>query len=349
MKLLIQHQEGSWTQAAQAMALEDAGAIMVGSHWSNYSHHNVSTHLHPQHAYFVWGKVMLDTLRKKGHACRHVLPCGVWMKPDRTGVVLGDRLRKGRSFILAIFDSSVDVHYHQSPARLAFFYERVLSLLEEHSTWAGVAKRKGPGMLRGLRDLPGGDGIVERMLLLQESGRVVFLDHSLSPVTAFMAADLSVCFGFSTVGIIAGAYGRRAVHWDCSGYTAHPLYREKGQQVLFRSLEDFAGAITRAGLGDRRVGDFSRWARDFNCFMDDRAPERVGNFIQRFMTEVVATGDAAATLDRCVARYMRENRVGREFADPSNWWDRETSAESPMAKRGGLSPSRPDADFPDLA
>ena len=47
VRLLFQHQEASWLQEAQKQAIESAGGIMVGLHWSNYPNSRLS---HPSDA-----------------------------------------------------------------------------------------------------------------------------------------------------------------------------------------------------------------------------------------------------------------------------------------------------------
>ena len=83
-----------------------------------------------------------------------------------------------------------------------------------------------------------------------------------SPVDAAEAADLSVCFGLNSAGIIAGLLGLRAIHWDCTGWLKYPIYRDKDQKVFFATLPETRQAVMRAAAGDKTIGDFNKWRKD---------------------------------------------------------------------------------------
>jgi hypothetical protein len=320
VKMLMQHQEGLWLQMPQAKAIEEEGGIMVGFHWSNYPLPNLQTHLKPQQVFFVWGKAMLETLYVNGNSCRYILPSGVWMLSQDESLPNTNQMFDDCDFILGIFDSSVAHNAYQTPEALELFYITILELLEKNRNWGGVIKSKKWGVadLKGM--LPQGSKIAKQINKLIRDKRVVFLDWIVNPVTVAMKVDLSVCFGFSSVGVMAGALGRKAIHWDCAGHLNHPIYRNKQQKVLYLSLEEFKNAIIISSRGDVTIGDFSLWGKDFNYFDDLLAPQRVGRFISNYMEEVIATANAKHSMDFSANLYVEENSVNMDFFEISNWW-----------------------------
>ena len=79
---------------------------------------------------------------------------------------------------------------------------------------------------------------------------------------------------------------------------------------MFSSLRAVKAAI-EAAPSDPAIGDFSRWRRLSDHFGDDRAAERLGEWIS----------DALATsADEASARYLSRHKIGAEFTGPGHWW-----------------------------
>ncbi|MDD5072701.1 MAG: NTP transferase domain-containing protein [Candidatus Omnitrophica bacterium] len=309
VKILIQHQDTSWKQEAQAAAMGSAGGIMLGFHWSNYPFRMTPSHLFPYNVFFEWGRIFDDFLPVKEGVCDYWLPSGMWICRDAAdpGGITG-RL-KDLEFTFAVFDSSAAHNVHQTPLSLSRFYLLLLGLLEKNPSWGAVVKSKN-GDIDSLSALPGGKDIVRRFRSLMGTDRVFFLDNRLSPATAAALTDLSVCFGLNSAGIVAGAHGNRVLHWDCSGWTKHPFYGDPGQKFIFKTLDGMEDAIIRASKGDSSIGDFSKWRRLFNHFGDFNADKRLGRFIQDVMEMSLKTGNSREILDFAAKRYIDKNGIG---------------------------------------
>lgn len=330
VKALIQHQEADWTPNAQADALKETGGIMIGFHWSSYPQYNLNTHSHPQHAYFVWGRFMREALEKKGCESRRILPSGLWILPDNPPNPSLSRLKSGLDFVLAVFDSGTGLEAHHSPSQLSAFYIELAGLLKAHPAWGILHKGKygwsvlssgqyGSG-ISGLSALPRGREIVSRLSPFVADGRFVFLDSLVSSATVVHRADMTVCFGLNTPGIIAGILGRRAVHWDCAGYLCHPIYSDPRQKILYHDIALLGEAVEAAAAGDATIGDFTAWRKLFDEFGDDQGPRRVGTFIQDYLENVLKIGDSQQALDRAMAAYIKTNRVEADFYKLSDIW-----------------------------
>jgi len=313
VKILIQHLELNWIQGIQARAIEYAGGIMLGFHWSNFPFCEEPQHLTPQHVYFVWGKMAFDWVQKKGNTCRYILPSGLWITGDdqrQRPEQLNDFTDK-LEFIVSIFDSSVSYNTFQSPDTLSQFYLAVLKLIENNPLWGGIIKPK--NTLDMIKALPYGKQIISLIESLIGKKRLVLFSNRISPVTAASYADLSVCYGLNSAGIVSAVHGYKAIHWDCAGWLKHPIYKDTNQKILYLYFNEFKKAIVKASQGDQTIGDFSAWRQRFNYFEDFEAPKRVGKFIQNFMDQVKKTDDEVYLLNLAVKNYFYENKVEDSF------------------------------------
>ena len=317
VKIIIQHQETLWRQGAQARAIEDVGGIMIGYHWSNYPYYFNPQILFAQHVFFVWGKMIGDLFRNQSNICKYFLPSGVVILEN---CKRGSPLLNEFNFIITIFDSSINDAECQTPYTLSQFYLKILVLIENNPSWGAIIKSKNWN-LEGLSFLPNGEEIVQRLKSLIERKRAVVLDKTVSPATAASYANLSVCYGLNSAGVIAGIHGYKAIHWDCSGWLKHPFYKDPEQKFIFKTLDELEEAIIKVANGDNTIGDFSKWRQKLNYFDDFKAPERVGKFIQTFMDEVIRTDNAKHSLDFAVKKYVEENKIGEDFFKSEDWWD----------------------------
>jgi len=317
VRLLFQYQEVSWLQEAQKQAIESAGGIMVGLHWSNYPNTQYPDLLTCQHVMLVWGGAHREFLETKGNTCSHIIPCGLWVAGSGAKPEEINPPQKG-DFTLAIFDSGVGYLTFHCAENLSKFYLEILSILEDNSSFSGIIRSKS-WQMSDLRHLPAGEEIVCRIKSLENQGRLCQLDwvrHS--PVDAAEAADLSVCFGLNSAGIIAGLLGLRAIHWDCTGWLNYPVYRDKDQKLLFATLPELRHAAMQAAAGDKTIGAFNKWRKHINYFDDCAGRERILRFIHLYMQE--AGGDITG-LDSTVKQYLSEQVGTAEFYDAKKrWW-----------------------------
>lgn len=316
VRLLIQFLETSWKQGPQVVALKSAGGIMAGFNWSHYYFPSLSTHFYPQHIYFTWGDAISEYMETMKSSARYILPSGVWINQKNLKPPELRQLSDKLEFIIAIFDNSASYDCHASPEDLSKFYSGVIDVLEHRPKWGGIVKSKNPDFYYKLSTLPKGDLLISRIKKLNKEGRVVVLDHNNTPLAAAANANLSVCFGgLNSAGIISSLYGYRSIHWDYSGVKSRHFYKIENQQIVFSSLEELLNAIVQSGNGDKMIGDFSKWRRQYNYFDDFLAAQRVGRFIQDFMEKVINTNDAECSLDYSVNKYTRENNIKTDMRE----------------------------------
>lgn len=317
VKVLIQHQDTLWVQQVQSKAVEDAGGIMIGFHWSWINGFPMPFYLAPHQVYFAWGKIIRDFVEANGNTCRHILPSGLWI--TGTDGCNGVELAPGIDFTLAVIDGDVRHDIWQTPETLSRFYLSIIKLLDGNKSWAAIIKSKN-FMIEGFRELPEGDSIADRLAALEKEKRVIILDPVCNPQAASSKADLTVSYGFQTGGILPGVHGYRTVMWDVAGWLKQPLYQDKGQKILFSTLDEIEEAIYSYYNGRKDIGDFSKWSLSVNYFNDFLGPQRVGRFIQNFMDDVIETESAKTSLEMAVNRYMAENNIGKEFYQTEYVW-----------------------------
>jgi len=312
VRIMIQHHDTLWMQELWARALEAAGGVLIGFHWSNYPAVMPQNHLFPFHVFFVWGEGISRFIAPGGHTTDFILPSGLWLN-DRRDSAAAEAFPGSIDFVLALFDSSAAYNLHQTDETLSMFYLRMLELLDKRSSWGMIVKSKN-WRAEEMGTLHRGNLIVEKMHRLAATGRLQILPPDASPLTAAARADLSVCYGLNSAGIVCAVHGHRVVHWDCSRWHRHPFYQDPYQQFIFQRLDDLERSIIRAAAGDETVGDFSRWRRAYNHFDDHDAARRVG----RFMTDLTAflddNDEVRTALRRAAKKYIRENDVGPPFA-----------------------------------
>lgn len=315
VRLLIQFLETSWRQGPQVVALESAGGIMVGFNWSHYYFPSLPTHFYPQHVYFVWGDAITEYMKMMKNSAKYILPSGVWVNQNNLKPQELKQLSDKLEFIIAIFDGAPSYDCNASPEDLSKFYSGVIDLLERRPKLGGIVKGKNP-VFYSLSKLLKGDLLISRIKKLNKEGRMVVLDHTNIPLAAAANANLSVCFGgLNTAGIISSLYGYRSIHWDYAGVKNSHFYKIENQQVVFSSLGELLDAIVKSSNGDKMIGDFSKWRRQYNYFDDFLASRRVGRFIQDFMEEVINTNDAGSSLDYSVNKYIRENNIKTDIRE----------------------------------
>jgi hypothetical protein len=311
VRVLIQHHDTSWLQDMWARAMEDAGGILLNFHWSNYPAIMTPNHLFSYHVFFLWGEAIYSIVKEGGDTCKHVLPSGLWIVGDGKDAGV-EPFPDEVNFVIALFDSSAAYNIEQTEETLSRFYLCILEMLGKRPSWGLIIKSKNRD-INGLRNLPAGDLIVQKIKHLMASGRARLLPPSSSPVVASSLADLSVCYGLNSAGIIAAVHGNKAIHWDCSGWHQHPFYQDSEQKFLFRNLDEVEREIVRASEGDTAVGDFTRWRQSYNYFEDFNASHRIGSFIQDFIVEMNSHRNVDIALQAAVDKYMKENQVSDSF------------------------------------
>jgi len=321
VKILVQHQECLWKQGVQALAIERAGGIMVGYHWSSYPYYLMSMENFPQHVYFSWGKMMSELLGKKNAVPRYILPSGICPVPDGQKPERNNIFSKNVDFVISVFDSCVRYNLFQSPDSLSEFYLRILDIVERHPNFGCIIKSKSP-LHQTLLSLPSGRAIAERAEKLKDQNRLAIFDFNEYPFAAAAHSNLSVGYGINSACAVAAAMrDRAAINWDCCGFKRHPFYKYSGQKVLFSTLDEVEEAILKASKGDKTIGDYSRWKKHINYFEDSSSADRITDFLESYMKESISTGDPEHSLDFAVKKYLADNEVSGNFYEREDLWE----------------------------
>ncbi|MFA5317579.1 MAG: hypothetical protein WC369_09185, partial [Dehalococcoidales bacterium] len=324
VRILIQHQEAFWRQEAQAVAIERAGGIMVGYHWSIYTSYLLPTHFFPQHVYFVWGKYMSELLMKKESACRYVLPSGITIVPNGRILERKDIFAKDADFVISVFDDSAGDKLFNSPGSLSEFYMRVLKIVESNPGIGCIIKSKQP-IEQSLPSVPSGREILDKIGKLKAEGRLAVLDHSVSPLVAASCSDLCVGYGINSACAIAAVVGNCAsINWGCSGLRKHPFYKYDKDKIVFDTLDKIEEAVIRASRGDRTVGDYGYLKKQVNYFEDLSAVSRITGFMETYMKARGAeAGDPQRLLEFAAKKYLDDNKIGEDYFRKDDIWEDE--------------------------
>lgn len=322
VKVFIQYGMADWIQEVQAQAIKSAGGIMIGIQYDNLPICKTPFYLTPQHVFFTWGKAQYELLQKKGNTCEYILPCGLWISGNYSiNNFLLKKLSKNVNFIMSIFDSNFAYNSCQTTETFSQFYTTVIELLEENPQFAAIIKSKYFELIDVLTNIHGGDNILSKIKYLINQKRIIILDHRFfDPALAAMHSNLSIGYGINTAGIIAGLHGCKAIHWDCIGWLDFPIYKDKDQKIIFSSINEIKNAVKEAAKGDKSIGDFSKWRKKVNYFDDFRGKERIAQFIDYFMEEIVKTCDREHSLQFAVKKYIGKNGIPDDIYGAQEWW-----------------------------
>jgi len=322
VKVFIQYRVASWIQEAQAQAIKSAGGIMIGLQYDTLQAYKYFFYLTPQHVFFTWGKAQYELLQKKGNTCEYILPCGIWIGEnyDINNSLL-KKLSKDVTFIMSIFDSSFAYNAYQTTETFSQFYISVIEFLEENPQFAAIIKSKHSDLIDVLANIHGGKNIISKIKYLINQKRIIILDPRLfDPVIVAIHADLSLCYGINSAGIISGLYGCNVIHWDCAGWLKYPIYKDNDQKIIFSSTNEIKNAVKEAAKGDKSIGDFSKWRKKINYFDDFRGKQRMVQFIDFFMEEIIKTCDREHSLQFAVKKYIDKNGIPDDIYGTQEWW-----------------------------
>ena len=300
-RLLLQYQDHSWAQGALRKAMESAGGIMAGLHWSNIPTADRSNFFSPQDIFFLWGHSHRYLLSLGGVKERLSLYSGAWL----TEVAESITECSSRLFVIVVFDSSTDELIHQTPQALRVFYGVIVDFLECNTGAMALFKPKNNAH-NCIDVLQESDRVLSaRFSTLESAGRVRWLPASTSPCDAARNSHLCVCFGINSAGVLSSLLGARSIHWDCAGFRRYFMYQHIGQRVVFHDLAEFKDALVRAMAGDDKVGDFSPFVGQLDSFHDSQGPYRIGWFFTQYFGYLQNKGDAREALCAAVADYTR--------------------------------------------
>jgi hypothetical protein len=205
---------------------------------------------------------------------------------------LRSHLKSNPRFVLAAFDSSYHpTDIHQSTERCLLFYRTVLGVILDHPDWGCLIKSKATAY----DDLPVCPGVQEVIAQLETEGRCTRLPNEVKPSLVASAADAIAGFGVNSAALTAALVsGRPVLNFDPNHLAMHPLVVAGGDDVvIFRDAARFTGAMQSVAAGETQYGDFKRWARLIDPFLDGVGRKRSGAIIGGYF----AARDAGAAID----------------------------------------------------
>ena len=299
-----------------ALAADIAGAIKIGTHWSDLSYN--CTRVTPlQHIYFVWGSLYQQVVERMGAAGVPVLIGSVYddlvAEPEwmRRGKAHRRELESaGTQFMIGVFDRSDSDNAHVPPPYHREFYTKLFNWAEQDTTLGLLIKPKYKGVPKVIADDP---TLFQRMENLLQSGQAILLDGLHHVTEAGYGVDIVVALGINSGGLLCALKGIRTVFWDPTHTKNSPLFARMVQagwgntNVVFEELDMLIEAIKQHrqnlpifdDLGIFLDEDLAR----VDSFRDGKAAIRVGEFVKLFLEATDQGMDRRRAIDRSIEIY----------------------------------------------
>ena len=299
--VLMQWADTGTTMLAQSIAVERAGGISAAFQWSHYSFDTID-HARDFDVFFAWGPYYLAGFEREGSRISKLVYVGhVTMRDDVDGAhEYRQRLEAaGAARVICLFDSSVSPDIHYSANALRELYEAFFALVVADGSIGLLLKPKKEG-----------DSFVRSVVgyaAAAATGRLLCLDHAVSPRTAALAADLAVGFGFNSAAIEAAIAGLPAIHADLSGDRTNPLHVRGTGSIAFTDVPALMRAVRqRLEHNAGPLGDHTPVLSEISKFGDSKGAQRVGWFLRAYIDRLDAGDDRSAALAHVTAAYRDE-------------------------------------------
>ena len=294
---------------AQLMAIERAGGINVGYHWSHLFF-EAANQVRAHDVYFSWGPhyrpyldkdvAGIDYLVYCGHVSRHVSGYRDDMAKREAVQIRRTLILNGAKYVICLFDSSFNEQCHYSKTMAVQLYTAFLNELLVDERVGLVIKPKNADNLELLPE------ITELLEEAIGTGRCVVLDHERGPSEAAQAADIAVGLGINSAVIEAVLAGVPGLHCDLTRKRDHPFYEWGYERIVFDNLQRLMEVLRQHRCAPAAwpfLGDHSPVMWEIDPFQDGKAAQRMGMYINWFMEAIIKGASREEALKRANANY----------------------------------------------
>jgi hypothetical protein len=277
----IHTQDTGTPMVAQSIAIDLAGGISIGYHWSHLFL-PTATHAQDHTVYFSWGPYYDSFLKRPPSQITHLLYSGYLSCRGEPPSAEGARhLRRslevrGADYVIGLFDSSFDDSIHISKDMYRALHEAVLGLVARDPSLGLILKPKDNN---NLSQFPAIRSVVERLCV---EGRCVVLDSTMMAAEAALAADIVVGLGLSSAAIEGALLASKpGLHCDLSRKYDDRLYRWGYGRVIFDDPDRLLDAIEEHRRGNRRdIGDHTAILAEIDPYQDGAGSSRIGEYLR---------------------------------------------------------------------
>ena len=318
----IQTSETGTRLLAQSIAIDRAGGMSFGTHWSHFTFDNVD-HARDHSVYFSWGPFYKRKFLAEGWIIGSLVFTGHISFPGlRIPSIERYReqcMQNGAKRVVCFFDNSHGTGSHYSRQMIVGLYRRLIEEVLSDLEFGLIVKPVG--------DLPASLNEVSEVLRRAvATGRCIVLDNRISPGDAALAADCVVGSGFSSAVIQAVTRGKPGLHADLSGCKDNEFHKWGDGLVVFTDLDSLMAALRkRLAEGESSpIGDHTPVLRQIDPFCDGAGAQRMGRYLTTYLDAINSGAGRDEALLR--AKHDYQMQFGADKVESVN------SANSPVSQ-----------------
>jgi len=289
---------------AQAIAIDRAGGMSFGTHWSHFTFDYID-HARDTSVYFSWGPFYKRKFNAEGWNLGQLVYIGHCSFPGlsvpSTGAFRKQLLQNGAKRVVCYFDTGYGSDLHYSRKMLVSLYVRLIEEVLCDPEFGLLIKPyfHAPAELKEFREI---------LLRAEATGRCVVLDKRISPGDAAKEADCVVGAGFNSAVIQAVTGGTPGLHADLAGHKNNDFHTWGGGLVVFTDLESLMAGVRKClaeGVGSP-IGDHSPVLRQIDPFCDGEGARRMGRYLKVYLEAINSGAGRNESLARAKADYQAQ-------------------------------------------
>ena len=300
----IQTSETGLRILAQAIAIDRAGGMSFGTHWSHLTFDLIDL-ARDNSVYFSWGPFYKRKFNAEGWNIGQLVYIGHCSFPGlsvpSTGAFRKQLLQNGAKRVVCYFDTGYGSDLHYSRQMLVGLYVRLIEEVLCDPAFGLLIKpyAHAPAELKEFREI---------LLRAEATGRCVVLDKRISPGDAAKEADCVVGAGFNSAVIQAVTGGTPGLHADLSGNKHNEFHKWGAGLVAFTDLDSLIAGVRKClaeGVGSS-IGDHSPVLKQIDPFCDGEGARRMGRYLNTYMEGINSGAGRSESLARAKADYQAQ-------------------------------------------
>lgn len=292
------------------IAAKLSDVITLSYHYSNHSELSV-LHQDICDIFFIWGKRYEQHFSTGNSAIRYLIQTGyvfdyTFASKKKKSIIVRDSLvKKNVSFIVGIFSENISGYLRKAQLE---FYEKILGFAVHNPDIGIVIKPKKENDEMSLRSTAEVNKLIE---ILDQQGRMIFLDSRKYPVEVGFASDIVIgVIPDSTAGLECALAGIPMVIYDCTRRKdSHPLYKDGRNKIIFDDIQYLISAIDNNKERPGSIPAFADWSSILNItdsFRDGKANQRIETYIKTILHKLESGLDKDEAIEAANRAYAEE-------------------------------------------
>ena len=285
----------------------------------HYSSHSDTTILHQEicDVFFIWGKKYEKCLSSKYSTTKNLIQTGyifdyTFDNLRSKAIALRDSFKvSGTLYTIGILDENLN---SVSGKSMLNCYKAILEYVVRHPDIEILIKPKRETAIGYLKSSV---EIAELVSILDEQGRIKFLNSNKYPVELGHASDIVIgMIPDSTAGLECALAGIPVVIYDCThSKETHPYYTWGYNKVIFDDTSQLFKCLDENKTASSPSQGFADWSQildDVDSFRDGKANQRVGFYLNTLLLNMdngLTKEEAIAAANKIYSRKYGRDKV----------------------------------------